>query len=84
MEKDYQQEIMALKNDFKHQIYEVLNNTEVFVQIECPHNISKPFSSQKDVLSPYICLIKGPLSGLNNKLSDILLTVKERPKMQEN
>lgn len=28
--------------------------------------------------------MKGPLTGLNNKLSDILLTVKERPKLVDN
>jgi hypothetical protein len=29
-------------------------------------------------------MVKGPITGLNNKLSDILLTVKERAKVSEN
>ena len=44
-ETDYQQDLMVIKNDYQNRFYELLNNTEVFVQLESVYNIQQPFST---------------------------------------
>ena len=81
--RDHNQDLMVIKNDYQNRFYEILNNTDVTVQIQSFHRISQPFSTQTEPLNPFIARMSGKLVSLNNKLDKVVINFNDRPKIDQ-